>query len=131
MSTNQPETEAPAADSRFLNLMQQHRGGEALNEMSAALREVVMAAQLTGKTATVTMKFTVKQAAKIRGAVTIEDSIAIKLPQLPKDNSLFYANEQGDLQREDPKQMKLKLRVIEAPAISEQGAETLRKVGAL
>lgn len=124
---NQQQAE-PAADSRFFSLMQVHRHGEALNDLSAALRDSTEAAQLTGKPATVTLKITIKPAAQIKGAVIVEDDISVKLPKIKNDNSIFYADAEGNLLREDPKQMKLQLKVIEAPAVSEQGAESLRKV---
>lgn len=130
---NQPTQDqaAPATDSRFFGMMQVHRHGEMQNDLSAALRDITQAAQLMGKPATLTLKITVKPAAQIKGAVLIEDDISVKLPKQEKENSIFYSDADGNLLREDPKQMKLALRVIEAPAVSEQGAETLRKVGAM
>ena len=117
-------------------MMQVHRHGEMQNDLSAALREITQSAQLRGKPAKMTVTITVKPAAQIKGAVLIEDDIKVTLPKperenTERENSIFYATEDGTLLREDPKQMKLQLRVIEAPAVSEQGAETLRKVGAV
>lgn len=131
MNTETADQAAPATDSRFFGLMQVHRHGEMQNDLSAALREITQSAQLRGKPAKMTVTITVKPAAQIKGAVLIEDDIKVTLPKPERENSIFYATEDGTLLREDPKQMKLQLRVIEAPAVSEQGAETLRKVGAV
>lgn len=131
MNTETTDQAAPATDSRFFGLMQVHRHGEMQNDLSAALREITQSAQLRGKPAKMTVTITVKPAAQIKGAVLIEDDIKVTLPKPERENSIFYATEDGTLLREDPKQMKLQLRVIEAPAVSEQGAETLRNVGAV
>lgn len=131
MNTETQDQAAPATDSRFFGLMQVHRHGEMQNDLSAALRDITQAAQLMGKPAKMTVTIVVKPAAQIKGAVLIEDDIKVTLPKPERENSIFYATEDGTLLREDPKQMKLQLRVIEAPAVSEQGAESLKKVGAM
>lgn len=98
-----------------------------MSDLSAALREATTHAQLTGKPATITLKLSVKPANQIKGAMLIEDKITVKLPEEARDNSIFYADTDGNLHREDPLQMKLSLRVIEATTV-EAAAEPLRKV---
>jgi hypothetical protein len=122
------ENSQPTIDPAFLQLMQQHRGGECLGDLSAALREVNKAVQLTGKGGSVTLKIKIAPAQNINGAVAVEDDIKTTLPSPQKGGSLFYADENGTLLREDPKQLHMELRqVTGGPA---DGAIELRKVEA-
>jgi hypothetical protein len=117
---------APAIDGAFLQLLQQHRGGECLHEVSQGLRELTKAVQITGKGGVLTFKLAMKPASGIRGAVAVADDVSVKLPKLPKDGSLFYANAEGRLMRDDPNQTTLDLKVVKGGP--DDGAIELRKV---
>lgn len=103
---------APAIDGAFLQFLQQHRSGECLHDISTGLRELTKACQLTGKGGVLTIKVAMKPASGIRGAVAVADDVSVKLPKLPKDGSLFYANSDGRLMRDDPNQTTLDLKVV-------------------
>lgn len=123
---NPQNTAEPAVDTAFSSMLQFHRGGEVISDLSEALRAVSGAVMLTGRAGSVTLKVTIKPAAK-GGAMVVEDDITTKVPKADKQGSIFFADEAGNLLREDPKQFKLALRVIEGAAPVQP--EQLRKVG--
>lgn len=127
---NKPETdgEGPAIDSAFLSLLQLHRRGEVLTDLSKAMREATEACQLLGKPAVITFKVAIKPAGNGSGAVVVADDIKVKLPMPDKVTSFFYCDEQGNLHRNDPNQRELPLRTIEGGAAV--NVETLKKVSA-
>jgi hypothetical protein len=125
MNQNQ-DLAAPAVDPLFVHLMQQHRKGDCLADMSAALREVNKVVQLTGKPASVTLKIKVAPLGSVKGAVTVADDIKTSLPKQDKGASMFYANGDGTLLRDDPNQQHLDLRTVNGGA--QDGAIEIRKL---
>ncbi len=122
---NKPQDESnPPINNHFLNMLQGHREGEAITELSEAMAKATEAALLTGRPGAVILKFTFKQAGKVAGAVVIEDDITVKLPKAEKVNSIFYFQD-GALLRENPKQLKMEFKPVEA-AVGDQ-LEQMRK----
>lgn len=114
------------ADPAFHQLMIQHRKGDCLDELGKALREVTKAVQLTGKKGVLTLKINIQPATGFKGAIAVGDDIKVTLPKLDKGGSLFFANEDGGLQRDDPDQRHLDLKVVSGgPA---DGKLELRKI---
>lgn len=113
-------------DPAFLSLLQQHRRGDCLDELGVALRELNTAVQLTGKGGTLTLTIAVKPNSGVRGAVQIKDKIKATLPKIEADASLFYVNKDGALQRDDPNQTHLDLRVVQGGP--DDGGTELRRV---
>jgi hypothetical protein len=112
---NTPETDSdvmPAIDAAFLQLLQQHRSGQVLSDLSAAMRQATEAAQLQGKPAGITLKIVIKPAGNGSGAVVVADQITTKLPVPAAATSFFFADEHGNLLRNDPRQKELPLRAI-------------------
>lgn len=103
----------PAIDGAFLAMLQNHRKGEVLSDLAAALRLVSNAVQLTGRPGAVTFKLTVQPASKgTAGALVVLDDIGTRLPKEDKTGSIFFADEAGNLVREDPNQMTMELRMV-------------------
>ncbi len=119
---------APGIDPAFLQLLQQHRRGDCLSDLSAAMREASKATQLTGKASTVTLKIKLAPTSSIKGAISVCDDIKVTLPKEDKGGSLFYGAEDGSLLRDDPKQQHLELKTVTGGA--KDGAIELRKVEA-
>lgn len=113
-------------DSTALTVLQNTRRGEVLNDVGAALREVAGAVMLTGKDGKVTIELAVSKST-IDGALIITDEVKAKVPKSKKPSALFYADDDGNLLREDPKQQTLPLRTVDGGAAAEQ-PQTLRKV---
>ena len=128
MKTPNTEQEALPIDSAFLSLLQLHRNGQALDDLSQAMREATEAAQLQGKVAVITLKIAIKPAGNGSGAIVVADDIKVKLPMPDKVTSFFFCDEAGNLHRNDPRQKELPLRSIEGGAPVD--VQTLKKVQA-
>lgn len=118
MTTPIIETEEaqPAINPAFISLLQQHRNGSILNDVADAVREVIEAVQLAGKAGKLTITFTMAPSGAT-GAIIISDDIKVTLPKLPKQESLFFADDNGQLVRNDPRQRELPLRSIQGGAV--------------
>lgn len=123
------EVLAPPApvDTAFLDLLRLHRGGDCLDELGKALREVNTAIRHTGKGGIVTLRIGVKPANGGIGAVAVKDEIKLALPKVDKGGSLFYMNGNDGLQKEDPNQRHLDLKVVSGGP--SDGAAELKRVG--
>ncbi len=116
----------PAIDRAFLNVLTSHKGGSVISEASAALKQVTAAIQQTGKAGKVTLTMTLKPAGKAsHGTMVFATDVKAVAPLAEQPASIFYANEDFNLVREDPNQTKLDLRVA---GEGEQPANELRKV---
>jgi hypothetical protein len=94
--------------------------GQALRELSEALEQVVAAVRGTGKSGSLT--FTLKVAPASKGAtdvLMVESQVKTKLPEADRGMTIFYATQENQLVRNDPKQQMLPLRVVELEARSE------------
>lgn len=112
MKTQTTTAEAgPAIDGAFLAMMQNHRRGETLSDLGEALREVTEAVKLTGKAGSFSLKVKIRPASK-GGAMIVEDSVTTSLPKTEAEGSIFFADDEGNLLREDPNQKTLPLREI-------------------
>lgn len=113
----------------FYTLLQNHRDGAVLNELTDAMRAAGDAAEQTGKPATFTLSFTMTPTGG--GAFAMSDDIKTKLPQLPKRASIFFRNpETGMLQRDNPSQLKLELRAVTGGVAEEMPLREVRPASA-
>lgn len=118
---------APAIDRAFLNVLTAHKNGAAISDASAAMKQVVAAVQLTGKPGSLTVNFSIAPATKgDAGTLVIVPKIKFKAPETEAPGSIFYADADFNLVREDPNQKVMDLR---EPA-SEVSAAPLKEVGA-
>jgi len=104
----------PAVDRAFLNVLTNHRGGNLVTDLSAALKQVTAAVQLTGKGGKVTLTMNLKPAsAGTAGTLVFEPKIKTTIPETEPAGSIFYADADFNLVREDPNQKTLELREVE------------------
>lgn len=89
----------------FTDTLTALRYGELLDELSDKLHEVVAACNETGKSGSLTL--TLKFKPSRGGAIEINDDIKAKVPTLERGSTLMFPTPEGNLQREDPRQMKL------------------------
>ncbi len=115
----------PAVDRTFLSVLENHRGGDFVSDISGAIKQVIAAVQLTGKGGAVTLKMNLKPAT-VGNAIVFEPIVKTSIPETKPAGSIFYADEDFNLVREDPMQKKLNLREVEPS----QGASPLREVEA-
>ena len=113
--TNAPAAE-PAMDNAFIRVLQDHRKGQIISDLSEALAKVVQAVEETGNPGSITVKFKLRPATEGEdSAVLLTDEISVKAPRATVAASIFFADtETWQLTRDNPKQMKLKLELLEA-----------------
>jgi len=105
----------PAVDSAFLNLITAHRNGTVITDVSKALRQVTAACQLTGKAGKVTLTINLRPASVGDAAtLVVEPHVTAKVPENTPPGSIFYADDDFNLVREDPRQQRLALKVVES-----------------
>lgn len=106
----QPALEQPRATENddalpaLMALLQNQRRGELLAEASEKLTAIVEAVRDTGKSGKLTVTFTIKPDDTARNTFAVSDDVAAKVPTFARGKSLFFANHQGRLVREDPRQ---------------------------
>lgn len=99
----------------IVDTLREIRRGAMLDEASEQLAEIVKRVAETGRAGAISLRLTVKPAG--RGAVrtvVIEDDVSAKLPEPDKEVTVFFPTADGNLSRQDPTQMSLGLRTVEA-----------------
>lgn len=111
----------------ILETFRELRRGEMLDEAAEGLAEVVKAVLRTGKGGTLTIKLNVKPMSGGAGQMfIINDDITMKLPLLPREPTVFFPMEDGNLSRRDPRQRELELRGVPAAGSSSTPTAPLR-----
>jgi hypothetical protein len=100
-----PDTEDRPRD--FALFLMEHAKGRSHDDLSAALRALVLAVAETGKPGKLTYTLSIRPQAKVEGAVLIADTIKSTLPEFDRPESIFFATDSGDLARTDPRQSSL------------------------
>lgn len=80
------------------------RGGEALEDLSAKLQELVQAVQSTNASGTLVLKISVKPMKGSTEAVVVTDDIVLKKPEVKSSGTVMFPTVEGNLQRHHPKQ---------------------------
>lgn len=99
------DEETPPRD--FAAFLMDHRRGRTHEELSAALRDLVLSVEDTRKAGTITYTLTIKPQERTPGAVMVADKIKCSLPEHDRSESIFFATETGELVRNDPRQRSL------------------------
>ena len=125
MSKNTNEA-APSVDRAFLNIITSHRNGAVISDISGALKKVTAAVQLTGKEGKVVITMKLRPASSgDAGTLVFEPSLKTVLPEVKPAGSIFYADDDFNLVRDNPNQASLDLKVVEAKPAS---AAPLKKI---
>jgi hypothetical protein len=93
----------------FIEWLNEHHHGETVEELDAALKEVVTAVQTYGKAGRLT--FTLDVGTKGR-TITVVAETKVKTPKEPATADIFFADEDGALHRKDPFQPVLPTNVV-------------------
>ena len=86
----------------IIEVISAQRKGRCLVEAQQQLQELVKACADTGKKGKLTITLEVIPAEI--GTVVVRDDVTAKLPKPERSSTSFYADEQGALHREDPRQ---------------------------
>jgi hypothetical protein len=88
----------------FATFLLQHAKGRTHDQLSAALSKVVKAVIDTGKDGQITLSVKVKPMPKVDGMVKIEDGLTVKVPELDRPASMWFATDEGQLSADHPNQ---------------------------
>lgn len=106
--------EKPLAVRSFVDTLREIRSGNCLDELSVSLNDLVAAVRNTGKSGELILKVKVTPAGSGRvEAIQVDDSIIVKMPELPKPSTLFFTTEDNNLQRQDPRQKSFGLEAVD------------------
>jgi hypothetical protein len=98
----------------FQETILQINNGATVAELSDALGKVVAAVRTTGKSGSITLTVKVGPAGKgSTDVLIVESQVRTKLPEPDRGMTIFYATENNQLVRNDPKQIQLPLRVVD------------------
>lgn len=121
---------APSVDGAFLNIISAHRGGSVITDLSAHLKQVTAAVQLTGKGGSVSLTMKISPASKGDASTLVFlPTVKADVPVAEAPGSIFYADSDFNLVRDDPNQSRLDLKVAEpVPAVVAATLKTLKKL---
>lgn len=89
----------------FADWLREQQSGRTHDELTDALAEVVAAVRDTGKKGTLTLQVTVAPFDKTNSAaVMVTDVVKKAVPQPERRRAIFYADDAGNLTRDDPRQ---------------------------
>ena len=95
----------------FIDAIRVLRYGALSDELTKELQRVVLACADTGRKGTLTLRLSIKPGKA--GQLEIADAVSVKLPEPDRAVSLLFATPDGNLQREDPRQLSLEgVRVV-------------------
>jgi len=93
----------------FIDALQQFRSGESIHELSEGLQKLVLAVMDREKKGSITYTLTIHP----RGnAVILTDKIDVKLPEEKREEKVFFANDDGTIQMQNPAQRNLEFKEV-------------------
>lgn len=93
----------------FVDTLKDIRSGEAIDDLTEALRDVTAAVRATGKAGKLTYTIAVKPASKGNvNTLMLDDAITVKKPVKETETTIFFSTDENVLQRNDPRQPELK-----------------------
>ena len=100
-------------DRDFADMIKEFAHGSTNRAATEALRNVVRACVENGGKGSVTLKLVIDTKA---GVAEIKAKLGVSKPEPALPGGHFYYTENGDLVDEDPRQLKLPAKIIDAPA---------------
>ncbi len=94
----------------FTDVLRETRNGALVDECSEKLNELTKAVVEESKGGTLTLTLSIQPGRG--GAYILADKVVIKAPEPAREATLFFANKDYDLQRNDPNQLELGVRAI-------------------
>lgn len=89
----------------FTEFLREQSHGATVDELSQALVDLVARVKDTGKLGTLTYVVRVEPVKESADAVVVTDKIALKLPEHPRDGSLYFTDRANNLLLNDPNQL--------------------------
>lgn len=88
----------------FADWLREQAAGRTHDELSEALAEVTAAVKDTGKKGSITLTISITPLKNGGGALTVSDAVKKAVPQHDRRTTVFYADNDGNLTRDDPMQ---------------------------
>ncbi|MFF4600130.1 hypothetical protein [Amycolatopsis sp. NPDC001319] len=106
MTDNKSTEDTTSTDEKmdFAVTLAQLGKGKTNQRLSDELRDVVAAVTKTGKAGKVTLTVNVKPQKSVPGAVIVTEASKATAPVFDQQGAIFYATDDGDLVRDDPRQ---------------------------
>lgn len=112
------------------DIMGNIRGGFALHKAGERLNEVIKAVVETGKKGSVTLTISVTQDKNDANVVELAPEVKAKIPEKGFTPGVFFASEDGELSKEDPRQAEMfEQRQRQGIADLKAGQDRLNAVG--
>lgn len=96
----------------FVFMLQQLRAGKTAEDLSADLNQLVQDCRNVGKKGELVLKITIEPDKGDTGQYFIDAQHKVAAPKFAKGKTMFWGTPEGNLQRQDPSQGELPLRVI-------------------
>lgn len=105
--TEPPKESTDARRTRpFADVLTSLRRGKTHRELSDAMQELSLAVIETHRAGTITLTIKVSKS-KASGMVEIDDTVKVKLPEPDRSSSMFFVTDDGNLSKDDPRQLSL------------------------
>jgi len=92
------------------DIMREYRGGRLVNEMTEAIAQLTLKCLETGKGGKITLTFDMKvDGDEEDRQLELSADWTMKLPKLKLPSATYFADEEGNLTRTDPKQTEMVL----------------------
>lgn len=88
----------------FADFLRETNRGRTHDELSDGLRDLVARVSDTGKKGALTLTINVEPVKGSEGMLQVTEGVKLRLPEHARASSIFYASDDGNLQREDPNQ---------------------------
>lgn len=88
----------------FADFLQEQAKGSSHAELSEGLQELVAKVKDTGKKGSITYKVFIEPMKGDHAALVVTDEITLRLPEHDRQSSLFFADRDNNLTRNDPNQ---------------------------
>ncbi|HSX49906.1 MAG TPA: hypothetical protein VLF09_03050 [Cellvibrio sp.] len=103
----------------FAYALQQIRNGKTQEELSEKLNELIQSCRDTEQKGSITLTITVRPDKGDSGQYFLRPEIKLKKPELAIGDTIFWGTPEGNLQRTDPAQGTLDLKIVaEKPAVT-------------
>lgn len=101
----------------FADWLREQSGGDTHEELGESLHDLIARVRDTGKGGTLTLTVSVKPLKDDLNVLIVTDEIKLKLPEHDRKGSMFYADDNNNLTRSDPRQLSFEsLREVPNPA---------------
>jgi hypothetical protein len=101
----------------FSYALNQMRNGKSQEEASEKLNELINACRETGTKGKITLEIEVRPDKGDSGQYFLRPTIKIKKPAFAVSDTIFWGTPEGNLQRTDPAQGNLDLKVVPEPVV--------------